>query len=54
MPLVISLGVVRNDVYYPVKFYGKVVAGTDGRKHWIGGENIKAVVFLDTKLELRH
>ncbi|KAF8775582.1 hypothetical protein HU200_004358 [Digitaria exilis] len=34
---------VRNDVSYPVKFYGKVVEGTDGRKHWIGGENIKAV-----------
>uniref|UniRef100_A0ACD6A9D5 Uncharacterized protein n=1 Tax=Avena sativa TaxID=4498 RepID=A0ACD6A9D5_AVESA len=35
--------IVRNDVFYPVKFYGKVVEGTDGRKHWIGGENIKAV-----------
>ncbi|GJN23255.1 hypothetical protein PR202_gb10889 [Eleusine coracana subsp. coracana] len=35
--------IVRNDVSYPVKFYGKVVEGTDGRKHWIGGENIKAV-----------
>ncbi|XP_062212469.1 alpha-1,4 glucan phosphorylase L isozyme, chloroplastic/amyloplastic-like [Phragmites australis] len=35
--------IVRNDVSYPVKFYGKVVEGTDGRKHWIGGEKIKAV-----------
>jgi starch phosphorylase len=35
--------IVRNDVSYPVKFYGKVVEGTDGRKHWIGGENIKVV-----------
>ncbi|VAI22114.1 unnamed protein product [Triticum turgidum subsp. durum] len=35
--------IVRNDVSYPLKFYGKVVEGTDGRKHWIGGENIKAV-----------
>ncbi|TVT97459.1 hypothetical protein EJB05_57280, partial [Eragrostis curvula] len=35
--------IVRNDVSYPVKFYGRVVEGTDGRKHWIGGENIKAV-----------
>ncbi|RLN40745.1 alpha-1,4 glucan phosphorylase L isozyme, chloroplastic/amyloplastic [Panicum miliaceum] len=35
--------IVRNDLSYPVKFYGKVVEGTDGRKHWIGGENIKAV-----------
>ncbi|KAG8098232.1 hypothetical protein GUJ93_ZPchr0013g37951 [Zizania palustris] len=35
--------IVRNDISYPVKFYGKVVEGTDGRKHWIGGENINAV-----------
>ncbi|KAG1347833.1 putative Alpha-1,4 glucan phosphorylase [Cocos nucifera] len=37
--------IVRNDVTYPVKFYGKVVVGSDGRKHWIGGENIKAVAY---------
>lgn len=36
---------VRNDVTYPIKFYGKVVLGSDGRKHWIGGENIKAVAY---------
>ncbi|KAL9323498.1 hypothetical protein ACSQ67_008355 [Phaseolus vulgaris] len=35
--------IVRNDVSYPVKFYGKVVSGSDGKKHWIGGEEIKAV-----------
>nr|ABF98975.1 glycogen/starch/alpha-glucan phosphorylases family protein, expressed [Oryza sativa Japonica Group] len=35
--------IVRTDVSYPVKFYGKVVEGTDGRMHWIGGENIKVV-----------
>ncbi|XP_054800677.1 alpha-1,4 glucan phosphorylase L isozyme, chloroplastic/amyloplastic [Prosopis cineraria] len=35
--------IVRNDVSYPVKFYGKVVPGADGKKHWIGGEDIKAV-----------
>uniref|UniRef100_A0A0E0KJ81 Alpha-1,4 glucan phosphorylase n=1 Tax=Oryza punctata TaxID=4537 RepID=A0A0E0KJ81_ORYPU len=35
--------IVRSDVSYPVKFYGKVVEGTDGRMHWIGGENIKVV-----------
>ncbi|XP_020222157.1 alpha-1,4 glucan phosphorylase L isozyme, chloroplastic/amyloplastic [Cajanus cajan] len=35
--------IVRNDVSYPVKFYGKVVSGSDGKKHWIGGEDIKAV-----------
>ncbi|KAI0501152.1 hypothetical protein KFK09_016095 [Dendrobium nobile] len=37
--------VVRHDVSYPVRFYGKVVLGSDGRKHWIGGENIKAIAY---------
>ncbi|KAF5191379.1 Glycogen phosphorylase [Thalictrum thalictroides] len=37
--------IVRNDISYPVKFYGKVVAGSDGKKHWIGGEDIKAVAY---------
>ncbi|CAA6657417.1 unnamed protein product [Spirodela intermedia] len=37
--------IVRHDVSYPVKFYGKVVVGSDGAKHWIGGENIKAVAY---------
>ncbi|WCJ25628.1 Glycosyl transferase family 35 [Euphorbia peplus] len=35
--------IVRNDVAYPIKFYGKVVSGSDGKKQWIGGEDIKAV-----------
>ncbi|WVZ15774.1 hypothetical protein V8G54_013340 [Vigna mungo] len=26
-----------------LEFYGKVVSGSDGKKHWIGGEDIKAV-----------
>lgn len=34
---------MRNDVSYPIKFYGKVVSGSDGKKHWIGGEDINAV-----------
>ncbi|XP_021297740.1 alpha-glucan phosphorylase 1 isoform X1 [Herrania umbratica] len=37
--------IVRNDVTYPVKFYGKVVTSSDGKKHWIGGEDIKAVAY---------
>ncbi|XP_068653751.1 alpha-1,4 glucan phosphorylase L isozyme, chloroplastic/amyloplastic [Aristolochia californica] len=37
--------IVRNDVSYPIKFYGKVTSGSDGRKHWVGGENIKAVAY---------
>ncbi|KAF6165174.1 hypothetical protein GIB67_000758 [Kingdonia uniflora] len=35
--------IVRNDVSYHVKFYGKVVTGSDGRKHWVGGEDVRAV-----------
>ncbi|KAL6954635.1 Alpha-1,4 glucan phosphorylase L isozyme, chloroplastic/amyloplastic [Sarracenia purpurea var. burkii] len=35
--------IVRNDVSYPVKFYGKVVQGSDGKRYWTGGEDIKAV-----------
>lgn len=37
--------IVRNDVSYPVKFYGKVTKGSDGKTHWIGGEDIKAVAY---------
>uniref|UniRef100_A0A5B7BGQ6 Alpha-1,4 glucan phosphorylase n=1 Tax=Davidia involucrata TaxID=16924 RepID=A0A5B7BGQ6_DAVIN len=37
--------IVRNDVSYPVKFYGKVVTGSDGTRHWIGGEDISAVAY---------
>ncbi|KAG8659602.1 alpha-1,4 glucan phosphorylase L isozyme, chloroplastic/amyloplastic [Manihot esculenta] len=37
--------IVRNDISYPVKFYGKVVSGSDGKKHWIGGEDIIAVAY---------
>ncbi|XP_057491299.1 alpha-1,4 glucan phosphorylase L isozyme, chloroplastic/amyloplastic-like [Actinidia eriantha] len=37
--------IARNDVSYPVKFYGKVVKGSDGKIYWIGGEDIKAVAY---------
>lgn len=37
--------IARNDVSYPVKFYGKVMKGSDGRTHWIGGEDIVAVAY---------
>ncbi|XP_009764309.1 alpha-1,4 glucan phosphorylase L-1 isozyme, chloroplastic/amyloplastic [Nicotiana sylvestris] len=37
--------IVRNDVSYPIKFYGKVTTGSDGKKYWIGGEDIKAVAY---------
>ncbi|KAJ0865766.1 putative glycogen phosphorylase [Helianthus annuus] len=35
----------RKDVAYPIKFYGEVVTGPDGRKQWVGGENISAVAY---------
>ncbi|KAE8694478.1 Alpha-1,4 glucan phosphorylase L isozyme [Hibiscus syriacus] len=37
--------IMRNDVTYPIKFYGKVLTDSDGKKHWIGGEDIKAVAY---------
>ncbi|KDP41281.1 hypothetical protein JCGZ_15688 [Jatropha curcas] len=37
--------IVRNDVSYPVKFYGEVILRPDGSKEWIGGENITAVAY---------
>ncbi|XP_050384546.1 alpha-1,4 glucan phosphorylase L isozyme, chloroplastic/amyloplastic [Argentina anserina] len=37
--------IVRNDVSYPVKFYGNVATGSDGKRHWIGGEDIEAVAY---------
>ncbi|KAH7848037.1 hypothetical protein Vadar_033111 [Vaccinium darrowii] len=37
--------IVRNDISYPVKFYGKVVEGPNGKRYWIGGEDIKAVAY---------
>ncbi|KAL0332132.1 UNVERIFIED_CONTAM: Alpha-1,4 glucan phosphorylase L-1 isozyme, chloroplastic/amyloplastic [Sesamum calycinum] len=37
--------IVRNDVSYPVKFYGKVVMGSDGKSRWVGGEDIVAVAY---------
>ncbi|XP_010044424.2 alpha-1,4 glucan phosphorylase L-2 isozyme, chloroplastic/amyloplastic isoform X2 [Eucalyptus grandis] len=37
--------IVRNDVSYPVKFYGEVISGPDGSKEWVGGENIVALAY---------
>lgn len=37
--------IVRNDISYPVKFYGEVITRPDGSKEWIGGEDIKAVAY---------
>lgn len=37
--------IVRNDVSYPVKFYGEVILGPDGNKQWVRGEDITAVAY---------
>ncbi|KAL5553676.1 hypothetical protein UlMin_041077 [Ulmus minor] len=37
--------IVRNDIRYPVKFYGEVISGPDGKKQWVGGEDITAVAY---------
>uniref|UniRef100_A0A2N9J2U3 Alpha-1,4 glucan phosphorylase n=1 Tax=Fagus sylvatica TaxID=28930 RepID=A0A2N9J2U3_FAGSY len=37
--------IVRNDVSYPVKFYGEVISGADGSKQWVGGENVVAIAY---------
>ncbi|KAK7251931.1 hypothetical protein RIF29_35547 [Crotalaria pallida] len=35
----------RNDISYPVRFYGEVISGPNGTKQWTGGENIEAVAY---------
>ncbi|XP_004304240.1 PREDICTED: alpha-1,4 glucan phosphorylase L isozyme, chloroplastic/amyloplastic-like [Fragaria vesca subsp. vesca] len=37
--------ILRNDVSYHVKFYGNVATGSDGKRHWIGGEDVVAVAY---------
>ncbi|GMP58557.1 hypothetical protein CsSME_00022183 [Camellia sinensis var. sinensis] len=37
--------IVRHDVSYPVKFYGEIILGEDGKKEWVGGEDIIAVAY---------
>ncbi|XVE85769.1 hypothetical protein DITRI_Ditri17bG0117500 [Diplodiscus trichospermus] len=37
--------VVRNDVSYPIKFYGEVISSPDGNKQWVGGENVMAIAY---------
>ena len=37
--------IVRNDVSYPVKFYGEVISDENGSKQWVGRENIMAVAY---------
>ncbi|KAE8732921.1 Alpha-1,4 glucan phosphorylase L-1 isozyme [Hibiscus syriacus] len=36
---------LRNDVSYPIKFYGEIISGPEGTKEWVGGEDITAVAY---------
>ncbi|PHT76787.1 hypothetical protein T459_20309 [Capsicum annuum] len=48
--------IVRNDIRYPIKFYGKVIDGADGRKECVGGEDITVVAYdvpIPGKMRLR-
>ena len=35
----------RNDISYPVKFFGKVVDSYNGIKEWVGGETVSAFAY---------
>lgn len=35
----------RNDISYPIKFFGKVVDSYDEKKEWVGGENVRAFAY---------
>ncbi|CAM6060521.1 unnamed protein product [Sphagnum tenellum] len=35
----------RHDIAYPIKFFGKVVENYNGKKEWLGGENVKAFAY---------
>ncbi|CAM6099645.1 unnamed protein product [Calypogeia fissa] len=37
--------IVRNDIFYPIKFGGKVIEGAGGKKEWVGGENVNAFAY---------
>lgn len=35
----------RNDIFYPIKFFGTVETAPDGKKTWVGGENVSAFAY---------
>eukprot|EP00249_Psilotum_nudum_P020776 c27841_g1_i1 orf=467-3457(-) len=35
----------RHDISYPIKFFGEVVETCDGRKEWVGGEDVIALAY---------
>ncbi|KAI3965129.1 hypothetical protein MKW92_039516 [Papaver armeniacum] len=45
--------IIRNDVSYNVKFYGKIAMGSDGKKHWVGGETIKALLMMSQYQDIK-
>lgn len=37
--------IVRNDIVYPIGFFGEVREGSDGKKEWIPEETVKAIAY---------
>ncbi|CAM6041510.1 unnamed protein product [Sphagnum compactum] len=37
--------IVRHDVVYPIRFFGKVQAESDGSRKWVGGEVMQALAY---------
>ncbi|MCO5570817.1 hypothetical protein L7F22_024545 [Adiantum nelumboides] len=35
----------RLDISYPIKFFGEVIEDSDGKKHWVNGEEVRAVAY---------
>lgn len=35
----------RNDISYPIKFFGQVAEGQGGKREWVGGENVRAFAY---------
>lgn len=49
MPAVSQMGypweIPRNDISYPIKFFGQVAEGQGGKREWVGGENVRAFAY---------
>ncbi|KAJ7519508.1 hypothetical protein O6H91_20G042200 [Diphasiastrum complanatum] len=37
--------IVRHDIVYPIRFFGKVKVDPNGRRKWVGGEQLQALAY---------
>ncbi|KAJ7535666.1 hypothetical protein O6H91_12G042100 [Diphasiastrum complanatum] len=37
--------IVRHDVVYPIRFFGEVLVESDGKRKWVGGEQLQALAY---------